>query len=187
VSAGRRTPSGPIGAPVLLVPALVAVALLGLAACGLFGGEGDHAPGPLDAQAIDRLTRAFLEAHNEGDSDRLAGLFTDDAVLVPPADPTCEGRDAIADYFDDLFRDAPATAEINVQETRVFGSRAFERFEMTVAETDPDTGEEIETLVRCFWMLERQPDGAWKIARFIGDIEEPVDEEDDAPGGPRDT
>lgn len=138
---------------------------------------GEPSKGDLDA--IGRLRAEFVQATNEGDVDRLTALFTDDAVFVPADDPTCEGKDAIADYFDDLMRDEPETLDLDVLETRVEGDWAFERLDATISSTDAESGEETETWARYFWVLKRQPDGAWKIDRAIYNIEEPDDEEDD--------
>ena len=136
-------------------------------------------PSKGDLYAIGRLRAEFVQATNEGDVDRLTALFTDDAVFVPADDPTCEGKDAIADYFDDLMRDEPETLDLDVLETRVEGDWAFERLDATISSTDAESGEETETWARYFWVLKRQPDGAWKIDRAIYNIEEPDDEEDD--------
>ena len=136
-------------------------------------------PSKTDLDAIGRLRAEFVQATNEGDADRLTSLFTDDAVFVPADDPTCEGKDAIADYFDDLMRDEPQTLDLDVLETRVEGDWAFERLDATISSTDAESGEETETWARYFWVLKRQPGGAWKIDRAIYNIEEPDDEEDD--------
>lgn len=136
-------------------------------------------PSKTDLDAIGRLRAEFVQATNEGDVDRLTSLFTDDAVFVPADDPTCEGKDAIADYFDDLMRDEPQTLDLDVLETRVEGDWAFERLDATINSTDAESGEETETWARYFWVLKRQPGGAWKIDRAIYNIEEPDDEEDD--------
>ena len=150
-------------------------------------GGGEGAPRPADLEAIGRLGDAYLEAYGKSDAQRLAALFTDDAVLVPSDGPTCEGRDQIADYFDDLLRDVPATAEFEVQETKILDDWAFERIDVTVQWTDPDNGEEVETWERYFWVLQRAPDGTWKIARLIVNTEEPGDEEDQDSGDGRRT
>jgi uncharacterized protein (TIGR02246 family) len=164
---------------------LIAAGLVAGLSYRIWPRRGDAAPTAADLAAIGKLRAAFLDAHNEGDADRLAALFTDNAVLAPPDDPTCEGKDAIADYFDDLLRDEPSTAEFDVQETRVDGDWAFERIDVTLDGTDPDTGESTETWARYFWVLRRQRDGAWKIDRLMYNIEEPGDDTDDTPGESR--
>jgi uncharacterized protein (TIGR02246 family) len=161
------------------VLALAAVPLGGLGCGWLTHSDSAAAPSRADLDAIGRLRSEFVQATNEGDVDRLTALFTDDAVFVPADDPTCEGKDAIADYFDDLMRDEPETLDLDVLETRVEGDWAFERLDATINSTDSESGEETETWARYFWVLKRQPGGTWKIDRAIYNIEEPDDEEDD--------
>jgi len=157
---------------------VLAAGLLAGLGCGWRpGGGGEGEPRPADLEDIGQLSDAFLDAYDEGDVERLADLFTDDAVLMPSGGPTCDGRDEIADYFDDLLRDGPAAAEFEVQETRVLDGWAFERIDVTFYWTDPATGEESESWVRYFWVLRRQTDGAWKIARLVVNTEEPGDTE----------
>jgi uncharacterized protein (TIGR02246 family) len=168
-----------------LAAAALGAGLLATAACGLFqGGGGDGTPSAADLASIADLRHAYLEAHNDGDADSLAALFTDDAVYEPADDPTCEGHDQIADYFDDLLHDAPATAEFDVRETKVIGDWAFMRINVTLTETDPETGEEMQTQERHLWVLRRQKDGGWKIARLITNVVEPDDEGGDEDADP---
>lgn len=163
--------------------ALLAAGLLAGSGCGWPPqGGAEEAPRPADQEDIRRMGDAFIQAYGEGDAERLAALFTDDAVLVPSDDPTCKGSDEIADYLDALLKDEPATPEFDVQETKVMGSWAFERIDVTLAWNDPDTGEESETWERYFWVLQRQSDGTWKIARLIVNTEEPGEEDEDDSG-----
>ena len=159
---------------------LVAAVPLGGLGCGWWNrSETSAAPSHADLEAIGRLRAEFVQATNEGDVDRLTALFADDAVFVPADDPTCEGKDAIADYFDDLMRDSPQTIDLDVLETRVEGDWAFERLDVTIDFSDSESGEETETWARYFWVLKRQQGGGWKIDRAIYNIEEPDDEDDD--------
>jgi uncharacterized protein (TIGR02246 family) len=157
-----------------------AAVTIGALGCGWLGhSETPGTASKADLEAIGRLRSDFVQATNEGDVDKLVALFEDDAVFVPADDPTCEGRDAIADYLDDVMRNTPETIDLDVQETRVEGSWAFERIDATIYSTDSESGEETETWARYFWVLKRQPDGRWKIDRAIYNIEEPDDEDDD--------
>jgi uncharacterized protein (TIGR02246 family) len=168
--------------------AVLAAGLLAGTDCGWPPqGGAEEAPRPADRADIRRLGDAFVLAYGEGDAERLAALFTADAVLVPSDDATCEGREEIADYLDDLLRDAPATPEFEVQETRVLGGWAFERIDVTLVWNDPDTGEETESWERYFWVLQRQTDGTWKIARLMVNAEEPGEEDEEDAGDGRKT
>lgn len=159
-------------------PVLLAVLL----AAGFFPGtacrraeppdEKIAAPDQADLRAIEALRDAFVNAHNDGDSERLADLFTDDAVFIPADDPTCEGKEEIAGCLQDALEETPSALNFDVKETRVLGEWAFERIDVTVVVTDPTTREEWEIWARYLWVLKRQPGGKWKIARLIYNIDE---------------
>jgi len=134
----------------------------------------------VDLRAIETLRDAFVKAHNDGSVDRLAELFTDDAILIPADDATCEGRGEIADYLQSVLDESPSTLEFDVKETKVLGDWAFERIDVTVVVPDPVTREEWEVWARYLWVLKRQPGGQWRIARLITNIDESEDEEPEA-------
>jgi len=161
------------GRTVLPAVLLAAVLLAGFA-CRPAEPPGGRmaAPDRADLRAIEALRDAFVKAHNDGDSDRLAGLFSDDAVFIPADDATCEGREEIADYLQSVLEEMPSVLEFDVKETRVLGEWAFERIDATIIVTDPATREEWEVWVRYLWVLKRQPAGNWKIARLIYNIDE---------------
>ena len=55
-------------------------------------------PPRLPQGALDTLLARFVEAYNRKDVAQLAGLFTEDAVLVPPG-PILAGKRDIAQYY----------------------------------------------------------------------------------------
>ena len=174
---------GLMGTAGILLPGTAVILL----AAGLFAGvacRGAEPPGGkiaapdrADLLAIEALRDTFVKAHNDGDSGRLAGLFTDDAVFIPADDATCEGKEEIADYLQSVLEETPSVLEFDVKETRVLGEWAFERIDATIVVTDPATREEWEIWARYLWVLKRQPGGKWKIARLIYNIDESDGEE----------
>ena len=166
-----------------------------LLAAGLFAGVAcrsaeppggkSAAPDGASLRPIEALRDAFVKAHNDGDAGRLAGLFTDDAVYVPADDATCEGREEIAAYLQSVLEETPSSLEFDVKETRILGDWAFERIDVTVVVPDPATREEWEVWARYLWVLKRQPDGEWRIARLIYNIDESDGEEPIAEPQPR--
>jgi len=170
------------GGVLLVLVALLVPGVLSMTACRRPEPPAPEAVAPREAdlQAIGFLRDAFVAAHNDGDFNRLADLFTDDAVLIPADDATCEGRAEIAGYLESVLEEPPSSLEFDVRETRVLGDWAFERIDVTVVVPDPATREEWEVWARYLWVLKRQPSGNWKIARLIYNIDESDEEE---PGG----
>jgi len=62
-----------------------------------------HAADPQISQQLDVLGQQYDAAFNNGDAVALAGIFTEDAVLVTDTGPVY-GREAIEKYYADLFR-----------------------------------------------------------------------------------
>ncbi len=124
-----------------------------------------------DLAAISRLHDAYVSAHNDADADRLMALFTADAVLMPTDEPTLTGAMAIGEHYQEFFDQTPSEIRLRPVETRVAGDWAFERIEMTVSL--PGGGEAVlQAQMKHLWILERQRDGSWKIARAIYNLDE---------------
>jgi len=124
-----------------------------------------------DLAAIARLHDAYVSAHNDADADRLMALFTSDAVLMPTDEPTLTGATAIGEHYQEFFDQTPSEISLRPVETRVAGDWAFERIEMTV--TLPGGGGEVlQAQMKHLWILQRQGDGSWKIARAIYNLDE---------------
>ena len=164
---------------------LVAACLLAacLAACSSRCSESTPSASPslgasaADLAAIGRLHQEYVAAHNASDPDRLMALWTDDAILMPMDEPSIRGRQAIAKHYEEFFDQNPSEIELEPVETRVAGDWAFERIQVTV--TLPGGPEENRHAdVKYVWILERQPDGTWKIARAIYNLDGSIDDEE---------
>ena len=128
-----------------------------------------------DLAAISRVHQEYVAAHNDADADRLVALFTDDAVLMPMDEPSLSGKEAIKEHYEEFFDQSPSAIELSPVETRVAGEWAFERIQVKV--TLPDGArEERHADVKYLWILQRQPDGSWKIARAIYNLDGNIDE-----------
>jgi uncharacterized protein (TIGR02246 family) len=60
---------------------------------------------PMSTTEIAAVNRAFEEGVRKGDADRLAQLYTADAIALPPDGPFVRGRDAIRDLWSGVMRD----------------------------------------------------------------------------------
>ena len=136
-----------------------------------------HGASAQDLAAISRLHDAYVLAHNDADVPRMIALYTEDGVLMPTDEPALTGREAIGGHYEEFFDQTPSKILLRPIETRVAGDWAFERLEMTV--TMPGGGENVmEAKVKYLWILERQKDGSWKIARAIYNLDEDFAESD---------
>jgi uncharacterized protein (TIGR02246 family) len=120
-----------------------------------------------EEQGIDRLREAHVAALNTGNVDAFAGLFADDGVQMPPSAPANVGRAAVrawAAAFMGAFR---AEFSLSVAEVRVLGDWAFERGGYTINLIPRSGDASMRDIGKYITIYQRQPDGAWQMARDI--------------------
>ena len=127
-----------------------------------------------DLRAIEAINRQDMKFGRAGDKAMMMSQWTDDIVLLPPVGPIMRGRDAIAESF----RGVPDPHEIldyvlDIQEVRVLGDHAFQwgTYEYSLRLTAG--GEAIRTSGKIMRILQRQPDGSWKIHRGMTTADPP--------------
>lgn len=131
-----------------------------------------------DMQAIDDLHNKEIQANMALDEPSLESLWTDDIVIMQPGAPPIVGRDAnVARLKAELksLRDQQILAyNEQFQEVRIEGDWAYEWGTIS-GRTTPFSGEGKETDYKfnAMRILQRQPDGSWKIARAIYNDAEP--------------
>jgi ketosteroid isomerase-like protein len=123
-----------------------------------------------DKEAIQKLHDEDIQASLALDVPALESLWTDDIVMMAPNGPAVVGREANSQKLE-----ATAAAMKNVeimaydeqwQEIRTQGDWAYEWGTIT-GRTRPFSGNESSYKFNVMRVLNRQPDGSWKIARSI--------------------
>lgn len=157
----------------MLRAALAAAALTGIAAC-----SRPASGAPADAAADEAAIRAILDsataAHAAGDAQRLAALFTDDAVFMRDGDTAISGRAALEGYIGSVFAANVSTAAIRPVEIQVSGDWAFARTSVSGALTPKDGRPPVQFDLKEIAIYRRQADGRWKVARLIGNGNRPA-------------
>jgi uncharacterized protein (TIGR02246 family) len=124
-----------------------------------------------DLERIDALHRADVEASRRGDYRALRSLMSDDAVVLPPGGRILRGREALDRSFAHMSQAAPAAEVLEYRfewhEVRVCGDYAFEWGYIVGRERSLSTGEETSERHHVMRVLQRQPDGDWKVHRTI--------------------
>jgi uncharacterized protein (TIGR02246 family) len=127
-----------------------------------------------DLEAIHTVREAHVASLNAGDADTWVSLFSDDGVQMPPNAPANVGRDLIGPWsraFLGVFRSAFA---LSVEEVRMAGDWAFERGTYRITLTPKAGGEAIQDRGKYITIYQRQPGGAWRIARDIWNTDNPL-------------
>jgi uncharacterized protein (TIGR02246 family) len=124
-----------------------------------------------DLERIEALHRADMEASRRGDFRTLRALMSDDAVVLPPGGRALRGREALDASFARMAQAAPAVEVLEYRfewhEVRLCGDYAFEWGYIVGRERSLATGQETSERYHVVRILQRQPDGEWKVHRTI--------------------
>jgi uncharacterized protein (TIGR02246 family) len=110
---------------------------------------------------IGAVNRQFEEAARKGDVERIASLYTKDAMAMPPDGPVVKGRDAIKQMWGSLAQ------QLGLKDVRL-ETQDFEQ----AGDTGYEVGEAHLTLgsgkaVVKFVVVWKKEDGQWRLHRDI--------------------
>jgi uncharacterized protein (TIGR02246 family) len=119
-----------------------------------------------DLRAIAAVNQQDVQFALANNSAGMMSQWTDDIVLLPAAGPIQRGRSAIAE----ASRGMENTVEIleyvlDIQEVKVLGDHAFQWGTYRYRMRPRAGGEEVRVGGKLMRILQRQPDGSWKIHR----------------------
>ncbi|MDF9799425.1 uncharacterized protein (TIGR02246 family) [Catalinimonas alkaloidigena] len=125
-----------------------------------------------DVEAITAASAARAEAFNNSDAAGIAEHFTEDAILMAPAEPARQGRAAVQDYYQTIFDAYEVTLDSHYEEVEVSGDMAYGRGEAIVRLTPKGGGETTTAASKYLNILKRQPDGSWKTTHDVWNANE---------------
>jgi uncharacterized protein (TIGR02246 family) len=95
-------------------------------AMGIVQSQGKTDP------ALNKLAAEWAAAFNARDASKIALLYADDAVVMPPNKPMVKGRANIETHFKGEIEQGPTNFQLNPFESAISGSQAFEAGTTTV-------------------------------------------------------
>lgn len=124
-----------------------------------------------DLAAIERLHQKDMTASKAGDFETLLSLMSDDAVTMPPGGKMTRGKEALTASFSKM-KNVYASIEVleyilDFQEVQVLGEYAFEWGEIRGSMRARGSDEIEHSTYKVMRILQRQPDGEWKVHRTI--------------------
>jgi uncharacterized protein (TIGR02246 family) len=124
-----------------------------------------------DVERIAELHRKDMAASKAGDFRTLRSLMSDDAVVLPPGGRMLRGAEALDRSFA-VMAAAPVTTEVldyrfDWHEVEVCGDYAFEWGYIVGQERDLASGQVSAETHHVMRILQRQPDGEWKVHRTM--------------------
>ncbi len=159
----RRPPLGTVA-----VTATVLCLLPWLPACRPQATAAADASG---RRAVHQVIGSYLDAYRRNDPDAIAGLYTADAVLLPPGHELIRGRDDIRKYWGGGMEAGFAMDTVRIEIAGGSGYVVGRYYVPPDAEDDAETGKFVIA-------LRRDPDGVWRITADIWNAD--VDSDDDS-------
>ena len=120
-----------------------------------------------DRAAIHDLIRRTQDANNEGDVEAWVEGFAPDAVYMPPGSPAVTDPAGLRVMAEAGFSGATVDVTLTPEEIEIHGDWAFARIRVEGGGTTVTDGDPFAIDMKEIVVFERQPDGAWKIARLI--------------------
>jgi uncharacterized protein (TIGR02246 family) len=144
----------------ILVPGLSALALAVPVAS--FAADAARA-------AIEAANGRFVELYGKGDAAAVAGLYTEDAQVLPPNGDVVTGRAAVQSFWKGVMDAGVKGAKLTTVELMPSGNTAYEvgRYELT--------GADGKTLDRGKYVVIWKRDGSqWRLHRDIWNTSAPA-------------
>lgn len=155
----------------------VGFAVLGLAVPGFTQGA--------TAPALDKLLSEFVAAYNAKDPAKLASLYAEDGVLMPPGTPMIHGRSNIEAVFKKQFEQS-RTLKLSPTDSAIAGALAFAAgtFTVTISRgvavptsivrgTPAGVGTESQVFAAKYLTVFKRVGNDWKIAYDMQNADQP--------------
>ena len=128
-----------------------------------------------DLRAIEAINRRDMQYALANDPAMMMSQWTEDFVLLQPVGPVLRGRPTIAE----AFRGTQSSVEIlesglDIQEVEVLGDYAFQWGTYSYGLRPRPGGVTVRTSGKLLRILQRQPDGSWKMHRSIFTVDPPT-------------
>ena len=116
-----------------------------------------------DIQAIKEGFAKWEAGVDAANIDKSLTSFADDVILIPPDEPAYVGKEAFQSYFQPIFDRFIVNEKYVVKDVRVSGDLAFAHITYSGTYTPKAGGEPNASKGNVINIVEKQPDGVWKI------------------------
>jgi uncharacterized protein (TIGR02246 family) len=118
-------------------------------------------------EGVTALLAKYNEALNASSTDAVMPLYTEDGVFMPPYSQSAVGAAAIRKAYDAVFKAITLNVNFTIAEIVELGPGwAFARTNSAGTTTDHATGAKSAEGNQELFVLKRDDDGSWKIARY---------------------
>jgi len=120
-----------------------------------------------DTAAINAIWTTYESSLEAGDIDAWLSLWTENGVQMPPDETLIVGKDRLRERNGTTLEQFTFEMDITNEEVAVADDLAYSRGVYTATLTPKGGGEPIPIDGKFMTILQRQPDGTWKIHRDI--------------------
>lgn len=122
------------------------------------------------ARLVVEADERWIAAFNSGDVETLVSIYAPDVVLMPPDRPNVLGREAVAEWFREFFRDNSARQSLVNEEAFAAGDWAWLRGRFELETTARATGRTTTVTGKHLVIWRRDGGGAWLATRDIWNL-----------------
>jgi uncharacterized protein (TIGR02246 family) len=118
-------------------------------------------------EAVTALLAKYNEALNASSTEAVMPLYAEDGVFMPPYSQSAVGLAAVRKAYDAVFKAITLNVKFTIAEIVEVGPGwAFARTNSAGTTTDDATGKKSAEGNQELFILKKDDDGAWKIARY---------------------
>ena len=140
----------------------------GLAATPKTGEDMVQHTAPNDERAgIESVLRRYEAALNAGDSAAAVEVYGDDAVFMAQHRAPAKGLPAIRRAYDEIFAAIRLHVAFGIDEIEVAGDTAWARTHSSGETEIRANGAKVPESNSELFIFRKQPDGTWRIARYL--------------------
>jgi len=126
------------------------------------GGSAVAGTLPVELAAQASNVRLQLAINNGASSSNLKALYTRDAVVIPPSGEIFSNMSDYSTFLTDYIRNRVANFQVETINLRTIGDTAYQDA-VWMATLKRENGKDTEVSGEMTNVLQRQPDGSWKI------------------------
>jgi uncharacterized protein (TIGR02246 family) len=126
-----------------------------------------HGKGSDDIAAIRQLAARWRAGWLAGDADALVSLYAERPVLMPQGRPAIFGKAAIRSLYRAVLGEVQIESQGALREVEAAGDWGYFWSTYVLRVTPKGGGEPIRSKGKSVFIVRRQCDGTWRIARLI--------------------
>ncbi len=135
-----------------------------------FSDGGGIALPAQEIAAIDKVRQDFNTAFSAGDIEAMGRLIAEEGVWMPPAEPQIKGKDAVKARYAKAFTEISSKMDLKPGEIQGCTDWAYMHGDFDRTDTLKAGGRTQRVAGHYLLILQKQPDGSWKISRDIWNV-----------------